>query len=867
MKIQLLTTSAFVLGSLCAPMALAQDADEPAATRTLDTVTVTAQKREQTLQDVPVAVSVVGQEQIAKAQVLDLSDLQTLVPSLRVSTLQNSAQTTFLIRGFGNGANNAGIEPSVGVFIDGVYRSRSAAAIADLPNLARVEVLRGPQSTLFGKNASAGVISVVTQEPSFDFNGLAEVGVTNYNGYNAKGYVTGPITDTVAFALSGNYSARDGYTENLLGGEDVNDRNRYGLRGELLFEPNDDLSVRLMADYSNIDEICCTVSAVEYGPTAGAIAALGGALLDASDPFSYEVYFNQDPVNEVEDRGLSGTVEYDFGPAILTSITAYRENDSFYDSEVDYSGADLIDSVSSDTAIETFTQEFRLTSDTDEPVSWLLGAFFFSEDVDQQTGLGSGTMFRPYVDILVDGAPLGPNGTLAGIEQALGFDYGTFYGADRQSLEYFTQSDDSTSLFAQLDWEVTDRLTLTGGLNYTKVEKDVTGYTDNNYAFSALEFDGAEGAQVLTAQGYAMAFPAVFQANTGLAPTDANYAAFASAYPDVFAQLQAGTLAQVQAGVAQIDLSNPAQNPLLGLQQLQFVPQFLGFPNSVEDGHSNDEETTWTLRAAFDVNDYVNIYFSGATGFKASSWNLSRDSRPFASDMYGLVGAGLDQPNQTYGTRYAGPEKSTVYEIGVKASFDTAQVNLTLFDQTIEGFQSNIFTGTGFALANAGKQSASGVELDVLWRPVEPLTLSFAGTFLDPVYDSFVDTGIFDAQGNQIDLSGQTPAGIHETSISTSALYEHDFANGWVGFLRGEYQYESEAQVVDNVQGVDREVNTVNASMGLELNDGWSARVWGRNIFNDEYFVSAFPGVAQSGTIYAYPNQPATYGVSVRKEF
>ena len=212
MKIQFLPSSAIVLGSLCAPLVYAQDAGEPTEARTLDTVTVTATKREQTLQDVPVAVSVVGQEQIAQAQVLDLSDLQSLVPSLRVSTLQNSAQTTFLIRGFGNGANNAGIEPSVGVFIDGVYRSRSAAAIADLPNLARVEVLRGPQSTLFGKNASAGVISVVTQEPQFDFSGLVEAGITNYNGYNAKGYFTGPISDTVAFAVSGNYSARDGYT-------------------------------------------------------------------------------------------------------------------------------------------------------------------------------------------------------------------------------------------------------------------------------------------------------------------------------------------------------------------------------------------------------------------------------------------------------------------------------------------------------------------------------------------------------------------------------------------------------------------------------------------------------------------------------
>ena len=143
-------------------------------------MTVTSTKREQTLQDIPVAVSVVDETIIEQAEILDLSDLQSLVPSLRVNTYQSSAQTAFIIRGFGNGDNNAGVEPSVGVFIDGVYRSRSAAQIADLPNLKRVEVLRGPQSTLFGKNASAGVISIVTREPQFEQEAHAELSVGNY---------------------------------------------------------------------------------------------------------------------------------------------------------------------------------------------------------------------------------------------------------------------------------------------------------------------------------------------------------------------------------------------------------------------------------------------------------------------------------------------------------------------------------------------------------------------------------------------------------------------------------------------------------------------------------------------------------------
>ena len=190
--------TALVAGGISAT-AQEEAADE---TKRLNTVTITATKREQTLQDVTVAVSVVDDQVIEKANIQDLGDLQSLVPSLSVGQLQSSANTNFVIRGFGNGANNAGIEPSVGVFIDGVYRSRSASQISDLPNLQRVEVLRGPQSTLFGKNASAGVISIVTRKPQFEQGGAVEGSFGNFNSYRVKGDITGPLSDTVAYSAS-----------------------------------------------------------------------------------------------------------------------------------------------------------------------------------------------------------------------------------------------------------------------------------------------------------------------------------------------------------------------------------------------------------------------------------------------------------------------------------------------------------------------------------------------------------------------------------------------------------------------------------------------------------------------------------------
>ncbi|MEC7289448.1 MAG: TonB-dependent receptor plug domain-containing protein, partial [Pseudomonadota bacterium] len=288
--------------------AAAQDNADDSARR-LNTVTITATKREQTLQDVPVAVSVVDDSVIEKAEIQDLGDLQSVVPSLRVGQLQSSANTNFIIRGFGNGANNAGIEPSVGVFIDGVYRSRSAAQIADLPNLQRVEVLRGPQSTLFGKNASAGVISIVTRAPQFEQGGSIEGSFGNYNAYRLKGDITGPLSDTLAYSLSGNYNKRDGYADDLATGNDVNQRDRWGLRGQLLFTPTEDLEFRLIADYDQIDEICCVAGNLVNGPTGGAIGLLGGQI-DAQNPFSYDVFNNFDSTNEIENSGISLQADY-----------------------------------------------------------------------------------------------------------------------------------------------------------------------------------------------------------------------------------------------------------------------------------------------------------------------------------------------------------------------------------------------------------------------------------------------------------------------------------------------------------------------------------------------------------------------------
>ena len=301
-------------------------ADFVLETQLAEQVTVTATKREQTLQEVPVAVSVVERDVMQKAQINDIVDLQSLVPSLKVTQLQSSGNTNFLIRGFGNGANNPGIEPSVDVFIDGVYRSRSAAALSDLPNVERIEVLRGPQSTLFGKNASAGVINVVTATPNLDqYGGSAELTYGNYSQFILRGDISGPLTDTLGFSLAMNTNQRDGYFENLESGDEINERDRWGIRGQLLFLPTDNVSLRLIADYDEIDEKCCGVANLLDGPTGAAVRLIGGNLVP-NDAFAYENYMDFEPTNEIENSGISLQADIDFSNDILlTSITAYRE--------------------------------------------------------------------------------------------------------------------------------------------------------------------------------------------------------------------------------------------------------------------------------------------------------------------------------------------------------------------------------------------------------------------------------------------------------------------------------------------------------------------------------------------------------------
>lgn len=305
-------------------------------------------------------------------------------------------------------------------------------------------------------------------------------------------------------------------------------------------------------------------------------------------------------------------------------------------------------------------------------------------------------------------------------------------------------------------------------------------------------------------------------------------------------------------------------------------------PNAVEPGKVSDGNVSYTARIAWDVSPAVNVYAAFATGYKAASVNLSRDSRPTPADLVELRARGLAVTNLTAGSRYADPENSTVYEMGLKGNWGIASANVAVFKQIIKNFQSNIFTGSGFFLANAGKQSALGVEFEGSLKPVDPLTLTLAMTYLDAKYDRFK----LSAFG---DLSGTRPAGATPFSLTVGGEFVQPMGHGDRLILRADYHYEAPFKLVEGLPGLvvkdaagnvtsvaaalaaakefKQDINDVNASLTYAMANGIELTVWGRNLLDDRTILQIFDSPAQPGSISGYPNQPRTYGVAARYRF
>ena len=421
-------------------------------------VVVTARRTSERAQDVPIALSVVSGETLERKGGYTLTDIQSQTPSLTAFN-SNPRNSSIGIRGIGVSTASDGLDTSVGVYIDGVYLGRPGMALSDLIDVDRVEVLRGPQGTLFGRNNSAGVLNITTRGPEFEFKGTAEISGGTYNYNQERVSVTGPIIDgLLAFRVTGFNTHRDGVLDNIKTGVAANSVGRSGARVQFLATPASNLTVRLIGDYSIEDDTCC-VSATKLvlpaslsattGRTLQALAALGYVPKRSLDYTQNNSLQNM----KTDQKGVSLQADWDLGPVTLTSISAWRYWHFNPLQDSDGTPLDVIQVNVAQTKDDQVSQEIRIASQPGR-FTWQVGGYLFHQVLRDhfilnQFGTDASNFYTTYARLA--------NPAAAAINIAPGSQY----------LDDVRTTVDSVAVFGQANYSITEQLTITGGIRYT----------------------------------------------------------------------------------------------------------------------------------------------------------------------------------------------------------------------------------------------------------------------------------------------------------------------------------------------------------------------------------------------------------------
>jgi len=862
-------------------------------------IIVTAQGRAQVLADVPVAVSAVSGETLQNSGTSDIRELNQVAPSLLVSSTGNEANGSARIRGIGTVGDNPGLESSVAVFVDGVYRSRSGSALSELGPLDRVEILRGPQGTLGGRNASAGLISIYTAPPEFEFSGYGAFTYGNYDAIKVEGGVNAPLSETIAARIDGVYFERDGFYNDVVNNVNINDRDRYLVRGQLLFEPTENLTFRLVGDYSKKEEACCAATFVQpdFAPLARVSPGLnsfarpvGGspALTSTGNPivnillglgqnpnaltqstFNRDIYITpgRSYDGETEDYGVSGELNWDFGNVTLTSITGYREYSNFQGSDTDYTQVDLLYRAPNEfggaRAFETFTQELRLSGSVfNDRLDWLVGGYYANEDLTVKDNLRFGTQYGTFANCRIalainpalanPGAAncFGPNIaalTLAnGGAGAFGPATPLIVGAinnlaqvrDRGSTgDQYNQNSENFALFTHNIFHITDNIDLTLGLRYTNETKtlDATFGNDN-----------------------------------------------------VFCPANRALLRPL--------LTNPALGGLAGgLLALSCQGNSTSELNGVSISDERDEdEFTGTAILSWKPTPDLMTYASYSRGYKAGGFNLDRSalSNPVAFNAAAINPSVLQFAEETV----------NAYEVGAKYSTREFGLSLAAFRQEFTNFQLNTFNGSVFLVQNVNScddnlggadQDASaatgacnpdavapgviaqGVEVEATVNPIRDLGFTFGFTYSDTSYE---DNLIGNDSGVPLDpalrlLPGDNLSNAPQIVATSSVTWTPPLGDsGMKGLVFFNVRMTSDYNTgSDLLYGKEQDgYAIVNGRIGLtNIADRFAVEGWVQNLFDVDYTQVAFntPFVAPQQTYSAFLAEPRTYGITVRGKF
>ncbi len=812
----------------------------PAMAYEIEEIVVSAQKRDQDLQDVPIAVTAVGGEFLQKANIENLQDLQQVAPTVVINTSTAGSEAIFSIRGIGTAGQNTGLEQSVGVYIDGIYRGRPGSALGDYVDISQIEILRGPQNTLFGKNTSAGVISVGTRKPGFEEYSELEIKYDAENqGFVFRGLTSGPLDDDrFAISLAGSMRDTEGILTDVGTGQDLNDRDRYTLRAQIMGNLDENTELRFIADYTESEDRCCAAPAKFYGATGLAIAAAGGTLVGTSaaavgasvggggpgvavNPFDYEVATQSDKyLDQFEDAGVSLELNRDMeidalGPVTITAIGAYRVFENVSNIDADFTDVDILSDRNRNQDIDETSFELRLASDGDTNLEWQVGAYYFNQNIDLFQDTIQGTGARAYGDALLPlltatapGAPggfAGPITNVANAEARLQGDAGLVGVPAGQFLllngngatDTYDYNAESYAFFAHGTYYMDEGWSVTAGIRYSEEEKT------------------------------------------------------------------SSTVAVINDPFSQIDLSTAADPVLAGLAVIQTNPAVNPYSAKYED-----DNISYSIAIGKEIDEDTSAYVRYATGYKSGGINLSREA--------GGVTPG--QPVANAALAVFDPEEVTAYEIGIKRTIDDgrARVNVSLYYQELEDFQSNTFNGLQFQIRNAATVISQGVEAEYFVALTEQLFAQGGIVYSDVEFEDFPGGSPTNAQtsaGIQAqDLSGKRPSGVSDWNITGSFVYQSNPINdkGWFLEPRVDYQYRSDFHTGADLdpQTLQDDYFLVNAQLSL-VNDerGMELSFWGRNITDEEIQNISFDTPFQSGSFNSFVRPPASYGVSLRMMF
>jgi len=773
---------------------------------------------------------------------------------------------TIRIRGMGTSGNNPGLESAVGSFIDGVYRSRAGLALQDLIDVERVEILRGPQGTLFGKNTSAGLIHIITKQPEFTWGGHVQGTVGNLDLRKVQGSVTGPlIAESLAFRLAGSFHIRDGYYDDIDTRDTFADRDRWALKGQLLFTPTESLDFRFIADYTKMREHCCPAVYSVVGRNAKHVVDMGGDIFGGSldgaivpllqgggwstafrNNDSLRVGTNTDPFEDVNDWGLSLETNWDLDVVEVKSILAHRQTDISRGQDIDFTNIDILMPGVTDEKWENYSLEVQLSGLVEAVrLDWVFGLYAYAEDLTNNQRVLIGSQGPNYIGRLVAQATA----------PALQIPFETRFNPGEGRTTALAQDNKGYSFFTHNIFHVTDKLDLTIGARYSWERKEgsgLQGATPVGQIFSApfcdriTSFVGG-GAPLRNAVGLNL----------------------------------------------RTTLGNTCDN-------FSWSRQY------------ERDDWTGTLQLGYRLTEELNVYASVSRGFKSGGYNLD-------AEAFNCIPSGLATAPPAPGDVVSGaitctpddrtafdPEFSDAYELGVKSTwFDGRLVaNLAVFHTDFKGFQLNQFTGFGFIIRNVPNVESDGAELELTAFPFEGMISSLSITYADTRYGhddvcfrlNRPDLSVNRCPGESNAISGceddpplgtpSSPCFVFPTNqIANGHRLTHApawtgslqlslqrplFDTGWSWYGGGNVYYRGRHKTSTDLDELkDEEAHwKLNIQGGVRSPDErLDLQFWMNNVTDDISTTIAFDTVFQAGSFSAFKGQPRTYGVTATYHF